>query len=170
MNFTKLLNSFFITLIALFFILLGIISVLIPWFPPIRTHIILFVLENTIALSLFGLVSIIVGGAILANVLLSAKHRHYRIRCGTNSVIVDETVIQQYLDRYWRDLFPGSEVPNKVMLKNNRIHVFANFPTLPLSDQKILLQRIEKDLTQAFDQMLGYHKEFYLSASFRENK
>jgi len=170
MNFSKLLYSFFSTLIAIFFILLGIICIMIPWLPPIRTHIILFFLENTLALSLFGMVFLIIGVAIVANILISARHRYYRIRSGSHAVVVDEAVIQQYLDKYWSELFPDCEVPNKVMLKNNRIHVFANFPYLPLSEQKSVLKRIEEDLTDAFDRMLGYQKEFYLSASFREDR
>lgn len=170
MNPAKLFNSFFLTLIAVFFILLGFLSLIVPWFPAIRTHIILFLLENTIAISLIGGVSLLVGGAILANILLSAKHKHYRIRAGNRAVVVDEAVIQIYLDKYWQDLFPGCEVPNKVMLKNNCIHVFANFPGLPLHEQKNLLERIDRDLTQGFSAMLGYQREFYLSASFRESK
>ncbi len=170
MNFVKLLNSFFVTLIAIFFILLGLLCVMVPWFPAIRTHIILFLLENALAISVFGLVSVIVGGAILANIILSAKHRHYRIRGGANAVVVDEAVIQKYLDNYWQQLFPDFDVPSKVMLKNNCIHVFAHFPGLSLSEQKSLLERIDRDLTQAFAKMLGYQREFYLSASFRESK
>ena len=43
-------------------------------------------------------------------------------------------------------------------------------PWLPLAEQKSVLKRIENDLTEAFDKLLGYQKEFYLSASFREDR
>jgi hypothetical protein len=168
MNFSKLFYSFFSILVATFFVLFGMICLMTPWIPAIKTQLVVFLLENTVALSLFGLVLIIIGIAIVANILLFARHRYYKIKCGTNGIDVDESAIQQYVDRYLSELFPGFEVPSKLLLKKNTIHVFAYFPYLPLEEQKSLLTRIENDLIVGFEKMLGYKKEFYLSASFRE--
>ncbi|MFQ5730149.1 MAG: hypothetical protein ACE5GN_07295 [Waddliaceae bacterium] len=170
MNFSKLISSFFIILVAIFFILLGIIFIMVPWLPAIRSHIISLLINNSVALSLFGIVSFTIGSAIAMNVILSARHRYYRIRSGANAVAVDETLIQQYLDSYWAKLFPNYDVPSRLILKNNRIHMVVNLPYLPLSEQKPLLERVESDLSEGFANVLGYNKEFYLTASFREQE
>lgn len=168
MNISKLVYSFFNVLIAVFFLLSGIIFVLIPWVPAIRTRIVMFLLENPIALSLLGISFVIVGCGFIVNVVLVAQHRYYKIRGGASSALVDEHVIQQYVDAYWTRLFPNCEISNAVAIRNNRIHLTASFPHIPLSQQKNLLQRIERDLTQTFSKTLGYEKEFYLSASFMD--
>ena len=170
MNFSKLISSFFFILIAIFFILVGIIFIMVPWLPAIRDHIIFFLVNNSVALSLFGIVSLTIGSAVATNIILNARHRYYRIRSGANAITVDETLIQQYLDSYWAELFPDCDVPNRLILKNNRIHMIVNLPYLPLAEQKPLLERVEGELSERFTNVLGYNKEFFLTASFREQE
>jgi hypothetical protein len=143
---------------------------MVPWLPAIRSHVIFFFMNNSVALSLFGIVSLTTGSAIATNVILNAKHRYYRIRSGANAIAVDEVLIQQYLDSYWAGLFPDCDVPNRLILKNNRIHMDVNLPHLPLPEQKLLLERVENDLSEGFAKVLGYNKEFYLTASFRDQE
>ena len=138
-----------------------------PWFPELSVSMIEFVLENTIAISLFGFAFLTIGITFLANLIISGRHKHYRIKSGTNSVLVDEHLIQQYLEKYWENIFPDHEISNHLQLKNNRICLHADLPYLPLEEQRPLLQRIEKDLTNIFSKVLGYHQEFFLYASFQ---
>lgn len=165
------MNNLFYSLIsfiiALFFILLGIIGVMVPWSPGVRTDLVQFILDDSLAISLFGFTSIVVGLAIAINILLNTRRQYYHIRSDSNAIAVDETVIQQYLNTYWKQLFPNNDIPNRLTLKNNKIHITVDFPHLPLSQQQVLLERIKNDLSQTFANMLGYHSEFYLSASFQ---
>lgn len=170
MNFGKLLYSLFNALIALFFILIGIGCLFLPWVPSIRTHIILFIMENTLSISLFGSIFLAIGASLLTTIVLSTRHRYYRLRSGRAAVSVDETLIQQYLDRYLERLFPKYEIPNRVLLKNNSIHILADFPYLPLEEQKPLLRRVENELASEFSRILGFRQDFYLSVSFRDRE
>lgn len=168
------MSNFFYSLIsfivAVFFIMLGVIGVIIPWSPGVRTDLIQFILDDSLAISLFGFASIIIGLAIVTNILLNTKRRYYRIRSDKNSIEVDETVIQQYLQAYWKQLFPDSDIPSRLSLKNNKIHIIVDLPPIPYGQQQLLIERIKTDLRSTFAKMLGYHHEFYLSASFQTEK
>lgn len=156
--------------VAIFFILIGVISIMIPWSPSVRTDLIQFILEDSIAIFLFGFGFIIIGLAIAINILQSSKRRYYYVRTGNNSVSIDETLIQEYLNSYWRSLFPQHDVPTRFTLKKNKIHVFADLPSLPVPQQKILVDRIKRDLNDIFSKILGYQNDFMLSISFQKEK
>jgi len=165
------MNHFFYSLIsfitALFFILIGLIGIIIPWSPSIRTSFVQFILNESLFLSLFGVISIFTGLAIAASILMNTKRKYYCIRSDDNAVSVDEAVIQQYLDVYWKELFPGSDIASHLVLKNNKIHISVDFPNIPVGQQQLILEKIKQDLRSKFADLLGYHNEFYLTSSFQ---
>lgn len=170
MNIGKLIHFFITALLAVFFILGGITCLLTPWSSAIRTHIILFIIENTAVISSFGLLFIILGIMLLINVVISSQHRYYKIKSKGSTVLVDENVIQQLIDEYFRELFPQNDVPSTIALEQNAIHITVNFPYFPIPDQKPFLQRVETELAACLNSILGHTEEFYLSASFREKE
>ena len=106
-------------IIALFFIMAGIVAAMIPWSPIIRTALVNFLLDDALAISLFGFASIVIGLAIVVNILLGTRRRYYHIKTTLSSAFVDENVIHQYLATYWEQLFPGAEIPFQI----GRAHV-----------------------------------------------
>lgn len=153
--------------VAVFFLMIGIIGVMLPWSSTVRTDLIQFILEDSVVISLFGVCALSIGLAIVINVILGSRRRYYHVKSGSKSVVVDETLIQQYLNSYWRELFPNCDVPNRFSLKSNKIYVAADLPHLPTRDQKVILERIKKDLHDIFNRILGYQNEFHLSVSFQ---
>jgi len=168
MHVNKLLSSFFSALIAVFFILLGTICTMLPYFSTIRTYVISFLLQNSISLALMGIIMVMIGLFIILTILLSARRRDYRIRSGRHTTIVNKSLIQQYLDSYWKELFPEQDIPNNFILKTNGIHITADFPFLPVTQQKPFLEKIKKELTHILTTIIGYDKELFLAASFPE--
>jgi len=156
--------------IALFFIFFGVICVIIPWFPDAQTTLIQFILEYSIAITFFGTGALLIGLAIVINILLNAKRRYYSVRSGDSSILVDEALIQEYLDSYWKQLFPDHSIPNHSTLKRNKIRIKADLPFLPEPQQKLLLERIKNDLKNIFAEVLGYQNEFTLIISFQPEK
>jgi ABC-type multidrug transport system fused ATPase/permease subunit len=154
----------------MFFILLGIIALLLPWSAHIRTDMIEFILENSIAISLFGFGFIILGFLIVLSLYLSSKRRYYYVRGGERTVVIDQEIIRHYLQAYWLQKFPNQEIPNRLVLKKNRIRVTADLPFTELKAQKPLIERIKQDLEELFHQMLGYSHQFVLVASFPKKK
>ena len=109
-----------------------------------------------------------IGAAIALNVLLGARHRYYKINSKNASATVDDAVVLEYLNAYWKQLFPTHDIPCHLTIKENKFHIAVNFPNLPLQEQKPLLERVKKDLAGMFTKILGYSEEFYLSASFQK--
>lgn len=152
---------------ALFFILIGVVGIVIPWSINVRTLLTRFIFEDSLAISLFGFAFFIIGLAMFINILLNMKRRHYRISSLNATTTVDEAVIQEYLNTYWKQLFPENDIPCHLYLKKNIIHIAVDLPYLPIQEQKPLLERIRQDLIGIFAKVLGYKEEFFLSASFQ---
>lgn len=164
---SNLFYSLISFVIALFFMLIGVVGVMIPWSLDVRTLLTRFIFEDSLAISLFGFAFFVIGAAMLINFLLSTKRRYYKISSQNSSATVDEAVIQEYLNTYWKQLFPKNDIPCHLTLKKNRIHISVDLPFLPIQEQKPLLERIRKDLIGIFAQVLGYSDEFFLTASFQ---
>lgn len=162
-NFFYYLISFFI---GLFFLMLGIICIILPWSPSIRTGIIEFILENSTAISLFGFGFLVIGIMLMVNLYLSSKRHYYYIRVGRRSISIDEEIIRQYLQTYWKQLFPYEEIPTRLVMKKNRIKVVAELPHIPLGEQKLFVERVQDDIQDIFSRSLGYPHDFLLSLSF----
>lgn len=166
------MRHFFYSLISfivgLFFILLGVVGILVPWSPEVRSHLVRFIQEDSVFIFLFGLGLLIIGLAIATFVILSTRKRYYEIRSGENLVKIDEALFQDYLNIYWKQLFPKYEIPNRVALKKNKIYVTADLPYIPDSQQKALIERIERDLNDIFTRIIGYSHEYVISISFQE--
>lgn len=154
-------------IVALFFILIGIIADMIPWSETTRTTLIQLLNEDALAISLFGFVFIVIGLAIVVNILQSTRRSYYHIRANDSSIAVDEAIIEQYLKTYWQQAFPGRDIPCRVALRNNKIRITADLPHYPLSEQKQLLEKIKDDLSNIFADTLGYRDEFNISISFQ---
>lgn len=155
--------------VALFFMLIGIVGILIPWSVGIRHALTQFIFEDSLAISLFGFTFFVIGLAIAINILLNTRKHYYRINSKNASTTVEEAVIEEYLASYWHKLFPQHEIPCQLALKDNKIHITVDFPYLPIQEQRPLLERVRKDLMAIFTKVLGYQDEFFLSASFQNN-
>lgn len=165
---SHILYSLITVIISLFFILLGIISLLIPWSEQIRSSIILFIADNTLALLLFGFCSVIIGAGLISTIVLNSQRRYYRIQSGSHPITLSESVVQDYLTVYWQRLFPQKEIPCRLVIKKKKIQVIADLPYVPILEQKSLLEKIEKDLLDTFRDVLGYREELDVSISFAQ--
>lgn len=143
-------------IIALFFITIGIIGMMIPWSIDVRTVLTRFIFEDSLAISLFAFSFLVIGSAIVLNVLLGLRHRYYKIDSKNVLVSVDESIVLEYLNTYWKQLFPKHEIPCHLTIKENKFHISVDFPYLPIKEQKPLLERVEKDLSSILAKVLGY--------------
>ena len=142
---------------------------MIPWSAAIRTAFIQFILEDALALSLFGFGFILIGLAMVTHILQNSKRRYYYVR-SDQSVLVNETALEEYVNAYWKQLFPGRDIPSRLTLKKNKIQITAALPDLPFDQQKQLMEKIKNDLDDHFKQLLGPQSEFSLMASFPPRK
>lgn len=153
-------------ILAIFFIAVGIVSLALPWSISTQTALIHLILEDSVAISLFGFSLVVIGLIIIINIGINTRRRHYTIRSGSHAITVDEIVINQYLSAYWNQLFPDRDIPSTLSLKNNKIYITVDLPYLPMGEQKELLEKIRKDLSLTFAKVLDYREEFYIAATF----
>jgi hypothetical protein len=156
--------------IGVFFSMIGVIGIMIPWEPEIRTAVVQFIFENSISIVLFGFAFLVIGLSILCNLLLSFRKRHFTLRSGIKAVLVEEPILQEYLHNYWREAFPTHEIPSRLTVKKNRIHIYADLPYVPKAEQKDLMENIRHDITELLARMFGYRQTLTLSISFQREK
>lgn len=152
-------------ILAIFFMVLGVASMLLPWWPEMRSELVQFILEENKLIVLFGAAFFLIGLTLLLYLCLSKRRRYYTIRLDTCAV--EENVVRGYLEKYWKEAFPEVSIAHCFTLKKNQLHIVAD---LPYSEQpEEVLANIKKDLTEIFTQLLGYHKTIILSLSFDPN-
>lgn len=161
------LYSLFNFVTALLFLIIGVVCIALPWSPEIRTELVQFILEDTYLLLILGSVFLLLSFMILFHLWVNLKRRYYRLRSHNRSVIVDEAVFQQYLDTYWKQLFPENDVPSNVIVGPKKLKITADLPYVPLSEQKDLLKRIQSDLEELFGNFVGYQRDYVISISFQ---
>ena len=164
-----LLTSFARFLVALLFMMLGLVGLLIPLSPTIRTNFVTFILENSTTLFLFSLSAFLIGLAMIVYSIVGNKREHFSLRIDNVDAQVNFAVIQSYLENYWKELFPKSAVHHRLTIKKKAILINAELPYVPRSDQKQFLERIKKDLAEIFFSTMGYPHHLELSASFQSD-
>lgn len=141
---------------------------MLPWFPGVREALATFILEDSIMIFLFGFCFMIIGIAYIAGTLWSSRRHYYHVKAGPYAINVSETIFQDYLDTYWKKIFPNSQVPCNVKLSRNKVHVTADLPYVPRKEQKELIEKMQQDVTEIFTRLLGYRAEYLFSVSFNE--
>lgn len=154
--------------VALFFVIFGLLSFMVQASQSIRSEVVLFMLEDTIFLFLFGTVSLLIGIAIVFYLIAGFKKRYVKIKSQNNHAFyLDESVFQDYLKSYWKQLFPKNDIANHIVLKKNKVLISSDLPYVPSSQQKALLIRIDRDLKDLFTRLLGYQQNYVITLSFQ---
>lgn len=153
--------------IALFFILLGFIGILLPWFPNMQELIVAFLFQYSKITFLFGLSFLAIGISVALNILANGRRQYYQFKIDGNNVSVDTELLQRYLQKYLEELFPGKDLPCQLQLKKNKIYISIDFPFMESTEQATLLEQVRNELKGLFSSLIGYDQDFYLSASFQ---
>ncbi len=97
------------------------------------------------------------------------KYTYFCLKSIPNPIWIDETIILNYVENYWKVIFPKRIISNRVILKKNKIFLSTDLPYVPRYEQKELISKVQKDLGDIFSRMLGYKEDFTFSASFQPN-
>lgn len=151
---------------AVFFILLGIFATLLPWLPVVREGLNAFIVDNAIAIFFLGITLIVIGISSISAIIYGSKRQHYSIKAGAHQLTIQDTLFQDYLCSYWKKIFPKYDIPCSVKIKNNKVHITADLPYIPLEKQRNLIEQMQQDVTEMFTRYLGYKAEYRFSVSF----
>ncbi len=163
----KAFFSLFSFLQALLVLAFGFVCLIFPWSLPMRSALVDFILNNTTAIFLLGFVLFFVGVARIFYILSGLRSTSYILRSGRKAVWIDESIFHDYLENYLKNIFPKGSFSNRVMIKNDKITLYADLPYVPVSEQKELIHKIQYDLGERMAMMLGYKNRFTLSATFQ---
>lgn len=163
-HFLYYLGSF---IVGIFSLCLGVLCFFIPTSEQGLEKLAQFIMLNSWFSYIFGIFFLIIGLSIIINVRLGAKKQYYRIKAGNRVTVLDEKIFEQYLDTYWKELFPKNEVTSRASIKKNKLFITADLPHVPILEQKELLKQMESDLNDVLIKYLGYHQEYILSVSFQ---
>lgn len=111
-------------------------------------------------------------GLLLFGLLLIAlsiglyRTQYYQVQMGFpgHSADVDLDVVRSLTSRYWQNHFPMVKPNVDVLLRDDStLELFADLPPLSSEEHKVLLQKIEADLSRQFARHLGLRKPFFLT-------
>ncbi len=154
-------------ILGAFCCLIGIFSVILPWSPFLQQSATDLIVNHTLILSLFGLGLVLIGISIVIYAIFNMGHSYAYIKVGNRPVSLDENLIEQYLQNYWKKNFPNHQIPFYMSIKKNSIQIVADLPPVPEADQDRFLDKIREDFSHLFSGILGYQNEIYFIAHFQ---
>lgn len=154
-------------ILGIFFFLIGIFGIILPWSSFLQRAATDLIVNHTLILSLFGIGFTLMGISIAAYAILNISRRYAYIKLGNRSVALDEALIKQYLQDYWKRKFPSAQVPFYMSIRKNSIQIVADLPPMPEGEQDQFLEKIQNDFSDLFDRRLGYPNEVHLVAHFQ---
>lgn len=152
--------------VALFFVMIGLICIALPWLSGVKMALVNFIAESTLLLFIVGLLLILCGCAIIAYMIFNRSKRTYHIRRGNHTFDIDKSVINTYVRIYLEERFPNEDIPHQISIKKNQLMLAADLPFVPKEDQESFTEKIYEELSQLLAEKVGSEKDLYLSISF----
>jgi hypothetical protein len=166
MNFNRFLSISCTGIAALFFILCGLMVLVLPWSNRAFEMAVEAIHAYRWLFTFFGIGLLLVGIALIGQIYLGNQRKYLSIKTGDNPVDASDAVIQDALKSYWENLFPEQDIPCKVDIKKNRIFLSVDLPYYPKEKQSDFLKKVERDLSILLKEMFAYTKSLHLKISF----
>ena len=154
-------------ILGAFFFIAGFFAILLPWSEFLQNATIHFIMEKSLILSLFGWGFVLIGLSVIINAYISSKRRLAYIKSGGHAVALNENLIEQYLEAYWKEHFPHLQIPFFLTIKKRSLLIEVDLPYMALKDQNLFLEKVQNDFNEIFAGLLGYPHEVDLIASFK---
>ena len=123
-------------------------------------------LENEGASLFFavGVAVTFVGVMLLIGFYMMYRRRYYKIRMNCSKVLVDQSIVKEYVSDYWSKLFPGEKLFLDVAFgANQHLEVITQVPRLEKDQRELVFKRVENELGVILARKIGYEKEFVLT-------
>ena len=150
--------------------LLGVLVIIISFSSQMQTKFFGFISGNPLLFVLIGLGLILIAFAIVLYAIKKMYKRHIQIRTGPLDIRLDENIIRRYLDAYWKKQFPESPIQYELIFERRKTKILADFPYLPMEDQKAFLEGVKRDFIHLFGETLGYPYDVHFIATFEGNE
>lgn len=138
----------------------------LPWTPVVRFKLAAFFAEQEGFFLLLGAVIILMGFVLLFGFYWMNRKRFFQVvmKVPEKRVEVEEELVLASLSIYWKGLFPEEELMTNVLIhRDQKIELIAEIPKLEEEAQKVLLEKVEKEVGVLLARQLGYEREFFLT-------
>ncbi|MFZ4772816.1 MAG: hypothetical protein ACOYK9_02355 [Chlamydiia bacterium] len=113
-------------------------------------------------LGILGACFLAYGLLLLILLLMGFRKVYLRVALKGSKVMIDHSIIQEYIQSYFKTLFPGQNPPLEVIFHpKQRLEILTKLPET--ADKELLLKRIENELGVLLARKLGYKEEFILT-------
>jgi len=89
------------------------------------------------------------------------KGRYFKIKMGASKVLVEESIISDYIKGYWKQIFPNEPANLEVIIHPKQTIEIVTHLTVDYSPE--LFSKIETELGLLLARKLGYTKDFLLT-------
>jgi len=166
-KFRRFLSLSISFILGTFFCLIGLIGLILPWSSSLQNSLTNLIVNHTLILSLFGLGGIFIGVSLVIYAIFNTGRRYAYVRTGGNSIILDENLINQYLQAYWKKKFPSHPILFYLSIRKKSIQIVADLPFIPETEQDHFLEKVQEDFSDLFGNLLGYPNEIHFIAHFQ---
>lgn len=138
----------------------------LPWAPVVRFKLAAFFAEQETFFLLLGSIVVLMGLVLLFGFYWMNRKRFFQVvmKAPEKRIEVEEELVLTSLSIYWKRLFPEEELMTDVLIhRDQKIELIAEIPKLEEETQKVLLEKVEKEIGALLARQLGYEREFFLT-------
>jgi len=113
-------------------------------------------------LAIVGFLFVSYGLILFVLLLLGYRKSFLRVSLKSSKVLIDRSIIQEYVSNYFKTLLPNENPPLEIIFHpKQKLEILTKLPEM--GDKEILLKRIENELGVLLARKLGYKEEFILT-------
>ena len=125
----------FSLLSSIFLLFIGVFILFITWASQFREATVKTIEHRPEFFTIISIVFLITSIVILVVHHFVRKKHYYKIEMGKHNVSINKNVIEKYVTYYWNELNLEKEIQSQVIVKNNKLHIIADFPSIPINQQ-----------------------------------
>lgn len=167
MRLGNLLFSAIHLFVVFFIFILGVMSLLVPFSPGLRFSMTYLLAEQSSIFLWIGSFSVSLGTLFFIGLWRLNKKRYLQIKMQHNQTIIEEAIIKEYVQSYWKEMFPSIEPAFDIVIHpHQKLELITqNFPSLEEEQKESLFERVQSELGVLLARHLGYEKDFFLTIS-----
>ena len=113
-------------------------------------------------LAIIGVLFLSYGVILFVLLLLGYRKSFLRVSLKGPKVLIDRSIIQEYVSNYFKTLLPNETPPLEIIFHpKQKLEILTKLPES--TDKEVLLKRIENELGVLLARKLGYKEEFILT-------
>ncbi|MBY0528605.1 MAG: hypothetical protein K2P51_00250 [Rhabdochlamydiaceae bacterium] len=139
--------------------------------PHFRNEIAQFFLSDTTRLMSIGYVILGVAALLFFGFYAMNRSSFFQVEMHSGRFDVDPSVIQNYVQCYWNDIFPDYRLDTQIVIRRGKkIEILAEMPEMADEELTELLTQIENELSCLLEHSLGYRSEFLVTVTHTSKK